>query len=206
MSYQFALGYHDDAFSSTLTTHVGPELSGQAVASGALPATVDPDRDLRALTTWTNVWKYSPSITLATDLNWIYDESINAGDKANGYGLAQYGMYKINDMYSVGIRGEVWRDVEGVFVCQFVGNNDFIRGIKGQSFQNSRSVCGGKTTYGSLTAGVNITPSVQEQTFIKGLTFRPEVRYDTSLNDTRPFNDSRDRSQVTIGGDMIINF
>ena len=73
--------------------------------------------------------------------------------------------------------------------------------------RSTRSVCGGKTTYGMLTAGVNITPDfTTDNKLLKGVVIRPEVRYDTSLNDKRPFGDSRDESQVTIGGDVILKF
>jgi hypothetical protein len=41
---------------------------------------------------------------------------------------------------------------------------------------------------------------------IAGLTIRPELRYDRSLNDTHPFNDSSDRDQFTAGIDFIFSF
>jgi Putative beta-barrel porin-2, OmpL-like. bbp2 len=83
------------------------------------------------------------------------------------------------------------------------------------------------TTYLGLTAGLNITPPVPEGSFVKGVTLRPEVRYDTSLNDTAPFDGSgfggrgfpgipalgipafgtgRKGDQVTFGGDVLVKF
>jgi hypothetical protein len=41
---------------------------------------------------------------------------------------------------------------------------------------------------------------------IAGLTIRPEIRYDRSLNGTRPFNDSSDRDQFTAAVDFILTF
>jgi len=38
------------------------------------------------------------------------------------------------------------------------------------------------------------------------LTIRPEVRYDCSLNNTRPFNNSSDRDQFTTGIDFVLTF
>lgn len=205
VSFQGAIGLNLGEVTSTLTTHIGPETADAAVRNGLVNARIDADESIRALSTWTTVWKYSDTITLTTDLNWIFDENLNNGKRADGFGWAQYGTYKINDVYSVGVRGELWRDVEGVYVCQFAANQDYIRSFEGVAARSARSVCGGKTTYGSLTAGLNISPDLGKSVF-KGLTFRPEVRYDSSLNDTRPFNDSRDRSQFTFGGDMILKF
>jgi hypothetical protein len=36
-----------------------------------------------------------------------------------------------------------------------------------------------------------------------GLRIRPEIRYDRSLNNTRPFNDSSDRDMLTAGVDFV---
>ncbi|MBY0408414.1 MAG: outer membrane beta-barrel protein, partial [Rickettsiales bacterium] len=150
------------------------------------------------------VWKVDDKWTLTNDLNWIYDSDIQAGDDANAFGVAQYATYKIDDTFAVGLRGEVYWDQNGTFVAQFVDNRDFIRAQKGQPLRSTRSVGGGKTTYGMLTAGVNITPDFKCQ-YLKGMRFRPEVRYDKSF-DTRAFNDSSDNNQVTLGMDVVLTF
>lgn len=206
LSYEGYLAFNFGEFTTQLTSHIGPEVAELATRNGTLPATVDADDSFRALNTLTSIWKVTDRWTLMNDLNWIYDDSLNSGKKAEGYGVAQYATYKINDLLAVGVRGEVWRDVEGVYVCQFAGNYDFIRAQKGQPARNGRSVCGGKTTYGMLTFGMNITPDVGPSKFVKGLVFRPEIRYDSSLNDKRAFNDGRDEDQLTIGGDVILKF
>jgi hypothetical protein len=41
---------------------------------------------------------------------------------------------------------------------------------------------------------------------LTGLKIRPELRYDRSLNGTRPFNDSSDVDMVTAGIDVILTF
>ena len=41
---------------------------------------------------------------------------------------------------------------------------------------------------------------------LAGLAIRPELRYDRSLNNTRPFNESSDRDQFTAGVDFILSF
>jgi hypothetical protein len=189
---------------SLLSTHIGPEIADAAITNGLLPATVNADHTTRALSTLTTVWKLDDKWTLTNDLNWIYDSDIAAGDAANAFGIAQYATYKINDMFSVGLRGELYRDINGSFVAQFVDNYDFTRAQQGLPLLSSRSVGGGKTTYGMLTAGVNITPDLGVKC-LKGIRFRPEVRYDNSFL-TRPFNDGTDKDQITFGVDMVLTF
>jgi hypothetical protein len=113
--------------------------------------------------------------------------------------------YAINDCCTVGIRGEVWRDAEGFFVAQFAGNNDFIHFERGDDTAfDPRTVGGGRTTYGAITAGLTFRPPVPKA--LDGLMIRPELRYDRSLNDTRPFNDSSDVGMITAGIDVILSF
>jgi hypothetical protein len=145
--------------------------------------------------------KITDRLTSITDLNYIYEESV----RANGYGVAQYLTYAINDCCTVGIRGEVWRDAEGFFVAQFAGNNDFIHFERGDDTAfDPRTVGGGRTTYGAITAGLTFKPPVPKA--LDGLMIRPELRYDRSLNDTRPFNDSSDVDMITAGIDVILSF
>ena len=79
-----------------------------------------------------------------------------------------------------------------------------MRALDGQPTIDPRTVGGGRTTYGAITAGVNIKPPMPKP--IGGLTVRPEIRYDRSLNGTRPFNDSSDEDQFTMGVDCILTF
>ena len=202
--FSFGVGLNAGSVTSLLSTHVGPEIADAAVQNGLLPATVDADDTFRALTTLTTVWKVDDRLTLTNDLNWIYDSDIQAGSDANAFGIAQYAAYKIDDVFSVGLRGEVYVDQSGVFVAQFVDNYDFTRAQQGLPLLNSRSVGGGKTTYGMLTAGVNITPDWKND-YLKSVRFRPEVRYDKSF-DTRPFNDSSESHQITFGFDAVVTF
>ena len=66
---------------------------------------------------------------------------------------------------------------------------------------------GGRTTYGALTVGLNLTPTVPANPFgIKQITMRPEIRYDASLNNTTPFATGTKSSQFTFGGDIIVPF
>ena len=51
---------------------------------------------------------------------------------------------------------------------------------------------------------MTIKPKVPKP--LTGLMIRPEVRYDRSLNNTTPFNDSSQRGQFTAGIDVIVTF
>jgi hypothetical protein len=170
-------------------THAGPELPGN-------------NHDWRYLNDVTAVWKITKALTSITDLNYIYDAF---GKGQRGYGVAQYFTYAINDWLSAGVRAEFWRDEEGFFVAQFASQNDFIHLERGDPFTpDVRTVGGGRTTYGELTAGVTIKLAVPKP--LTGLTIRPEVRWDHAFTNTRPFIDSQERDQVTIGFDAIFQF
>jgi hypothetical protein len=67
-------------------------------------------------------------------------------------------------------------------------------------------ISGGSTTYAAVTGGLNITPEIAKGGVLKGLIFRPEVRYDWTLNGTTPFAAGTKRSQFTFGGDVIAKF
>jgi hypothetical protein len=155
----------------------------------------------RYLSDLLTTWKVTDRITAITDLNYAYDESAGA----TGYGFADYLSYAIIDCCTFGIRGEVWRDEDGFFVAQFASNNDFIHFERGDdTFFDPRTIGGGRTTYGAITAGVTIKPTVPAP--LTGLMIRPEVRYDRSLNGTHPFNDSSDRDMFTAAVDFVVMF
>jgi hypothetical protein len=178
----------DGKLTALATTHIGPENPGD-------------NHDYRYLNTITLTWKATEKLTSITDLNYIYEESFDA----EGYGIAQYFTYAINDWLTAGIRGEIWRDADGFYVAQFASNDDFIHVTRGDNtVLDPRTVGGGRTTYGALTVGVTIKPPVPKP--LEGLTIRPEIRYDRSLNDTRPFNDSSDIDMLTAGIDVILSF
>ncbi|HEY3663026.1 MAG TPA: outer membrane beta-barrel protein [Chthoniobacterales bacterium] len=175
-------------FSYMAMTHIGAENPGD-------------NHDYRYLNAITLTWKATDKLTSMTDLNYIYDAAFDA----RGYGIAQYFTYAINDWLTAGIRGEVWRDADGFYVAQFASNNDFIHFLRGDPTTfDPRTVGGGRTTYGALTLGLTFKPPVPKP--LSGLLIRPEIRYDRSLNDTRPFNDSSDIDMLTAGLDVIFSF
>jgi hypothetical protein len=144
--------------------------------------------------------KITDKFTSLTDLNY----ALNEVSDAQAFGIAQYFTYAINSWLTAGIRGEIFWDDDGFYVFSFANNHDPMRALEGEPTIDPRTVGGGKTTYGAITAGVNIKPPMPKP--LAGLAIRPEIRYDCSLNDTRPFNNSSDRDQFTAGIDFIVTF
>ena len=107
-------------------------------------------------------------------------------------------------MISLVARAEVWRDEEGVFVAQYNDNLDFVRAEEGRTTLGT-VLTGGRTTYGSLTGGVNIKPTL-DIPYLQSLMLRPELRYDTSMNNTHPFDNNTRKNQTTIAADLILQF
>jgi hypothetical protein len=178
----------DGKFTALASTHIGPE-------------TVGKDHDNRYVNDLTFTAKLTKNFTAITDLNYAYDEAADA----HGYGIAQQFLYTLNDVYSIGLRGEVWRDEEGFYVASFAENDDVLDVLRGGNVTlDPRTVGGGRTTYGAITLGVNIKPSVPKP--LAGLVIRPELRYDRALTNTRPFNDSSDRDQFTASVDFVLTF
>ena len=84
-------------------------------------------------------------------------------------------------------------------------NNDFIHFERGDNTVfDFGTVGGGRTTYGVITAGLTIKPTVLPP--LTGLMIRPEICYDWSLNGTHPFNDSSDQEMFTAAMDVIVTF
>jgi hypothetical protein len=181
------LHFNEEKFVVSAATHIGPETPGN-------------DHDLRYLNTITTTWKITDKLTSITDINYTHDD----GADADAYGVAQYLTYAINDKITAKIRGEIWRDDKGFYVAQFADPRDPFRGLAGESIIDPRTVGGGRTTYGSLTLGLDIKPPVPKP--FTGLAIRPELRVDHSFSDTRPFNDSSDDTMFTAALDVILTF
>jgi hypothetical protein len=164
------------------------------------PETPNNNHDQRYFNDIAITAKITDKFTLLTDLNYALDEVSDA----QAYGIAQYFTYAINSWLTAGIRGEIFWDDDGFYVVSFANTHDPMRALEGEPTIDPRTVGGGKTTYGAITAGVNIKKPMPKP--LAGLAIRPEIRYDCSLNDTRPFNNSSDRDQFTAGIDFIVTF
>ena len=165
------------------------------------PETPNNNHDQRYLNCITTTWKITDKLTSITDLNYARDD----GADADAYGVAQYFTYTINSWITAGLRGEIFSDQKGFYAVSFADNHDPVRALEGQPTIDPRTVGGGNTTYGAITAGLNFKPTVPKP--LAGLTIRPEVRYDHKLDsETTPFNDSSDRGQFTAGVDVVLTF
>ena len=180
------------------TTHIGPE--NPDTTAVRLACACNPNTALRYLNDITATLKLSDKLTLITDLNYIRDD----GFRADGYGVAQYVVYTVNDWLKIAARGEIWRDNNAFFVAAFPGNLDFVKAEHGDP--TAVVISGGRTTYGALTGGLTLTPTLPPNPYVKNLIIRPEIRYDASLNGTTPFAAGTKGSQFTFGGDIIAPF
>ncbi|WIM10816.1 porin [Enhydrobacter sp.] len=194
----FGFNLLDGALTILATTHIGAENANTPVIQTA--CNCDPNTALRYLNDVTAIWKVDDKLTLIADLNYVRDD----GFKADGYGAALYGMYQINDLFKVVGRAEIWRDNSGFFVAGYLGNLDFVKVEHGDP--SAQIVAGTPTTYAEFTLGLNITPRMPANPVVKALIFRPEIRFDTSLNGTTPYAGGANASQFTIASDIIIKF
>jgi hypothetical protein len=193
-SVAFEGGFGLNLLAGNLTTlaltHIGPEDPGN-------------NHDYRYLNDMTTTWKVTEKFTSITDFNLVGD-SISGGKW--GGGVAQYFIYSINEWLKVAFRGEIWRDSGGFYVAQYRANNDFLHiALQGRAVPfDPSNLGGGDTTYFEITGGFTIKPPLPKPW--AGLLIRPEVRYDTSLNNTTPFGQNTSRNQCTIGFDAVLSF
>jgi hypothetical protein len=202
-------------------SHIGPENPDTPLGIAACGG-CNPNSTLRFVNDITATWKVNDALTLITDINYIHD---NSPFQQTGYGVAQYAVYKVTDWLSLVGRAEIFRDANNFYVAAYPGNFDFVNVEHG--FPSSAVFGPAPTTYLELTAGLNISPPIPDGTpVLKAITFRPEVRYDSSLNGTTPFDGTggflgnpgttnlagvpfgtgTKSSQVTFGGDIVAKF
>ena len=225
---------------------------------GGIPAACvcDPNDTTRYLNDITVTWKANDDLTFITDLNYIHDNGWNPTTQigltmtqltnlgtltgfptqlvplrskgVSAFGVAQYGVYKVNDLIKLAARLEIFRDAENFFVAGYPGYFDFVNFEHG--FINQAVAAGpanNGTTYFGATLGATVTPGLPKNDWVKNLILRPEVRWDRAINGTTPFfgalngpaafyttlggfspflGSGRRGSQVTIGLNAIIPF
>ena len=142
-------------------------------------------------------YKASKKLTFTTELAYIRDD----GFHADGYGGSQYVSYALNDTVTLNGRAEVFRDNKGFFVGAYPGNLDYVDAELGRP---ATVIGAAPTTYSEFTAGITYKPDLPKP--VVDLELRPEIRYDRSLNGTRPYDAGRDAGAFTFGGDVIIGF
>jgi len=197
----------------------------------------DPNRALSYSNDVTLTWKATDKLTLSTDINYVRDDGWNAlsitglsngvlstlaniyGFNAaliprrargvNGYGVAQYASYKIDDVFQFNGRVEFWRDHNNYFVGAYPGYFDYNNVEHGFYAPSAIFQPEGRgTSYLELTAGLTITPQIPKGLPITGLTVRPELRYDASLTGAAPFFGASGfrRSTGMFAMDLIVPF
>jgi hypothetical protein len=207
----------DGSLTVLAVTHAGPENPKQtdplgvgwtntAVACGCAPSST-----WRYYNNITTTWKATENLTFITDMTYNRDDGWNVdpltgrGRGVESYGVAQYATYKVNDWVKVSGRAEIYRDNNNFFVAAFPGYFDNINLQHGFPAP-STIFAPTPTTYLSFTAGLTLTPEVPKNPYITGLTLRPELRWDTTLNGATPFAGGTKRSTVTFGLDAIVPF
>ena len=166
-------------------THMGPE-------------DVNDNNHWRFLNDVVATYKATDKLTLTTELNYIHEELGNA----DGYGIAQYVSYALNDEWTVSGRAEVWDDEKNFFVAAFPGNRTFVQFERGLPLDQSPIFAptnGGAVTYSEFTVGATYKPVIGgTQLFM----LRPEFRFDDALNGVKAYNGST--NQFTFGLDFVL--
>lgn len=149
---------------------------------------------------WNDVtvtYKATDKLTFVGEANYIHDDALGAA-----YGFDGYLSYQFNSQVTFNLRGEVLRDTTGLWITGFETNTGFTSAIAGYSdvFVNAPP-----TTYGDITAGVTYKPDVLN-TKLYRVSIRPEIRYDTSLNGTQPFDMLSKSNQFLFSTDVIVAF
>jgi hypothetical protein len=190
------------------TTHIGPEnpyLQPVGPPNPAANSSLVYENDIVA------TWTVTDKLTIIGEGNYTRND-LTDSDTYGGVGYISY--QTPVDWLKINGRAEVFRDDgPATYVSAYPGNFDFVDTEHGYP---SGAIFGPPTTYLELTAGLNITPTIPASIpYLKSVIFRPEVRYDTSLNGTTPFDlvetgpgagFGTKSDQVTIGGDIILKF
>ena len=187
--FGFGLNLLDGNLTVLALTHAGPETPTLTTRRAA--------NFQRYLNDVVVIYKPTDKLTLTTELNYAKDEFA----RAEAWGIAQYAGYALTDTLTLNARAEVYRDGQGFFVGAFPGNMDFLNAEAGRP---ATVVGGTRTTYGEATFGVTYKPALTGP--LTGLLVRPEVRIDSALNGTKPYNGGRDSKAVTLATDFILQF
>lgn len=189
---------------------------------GGVPAACacNPNTANRTYSNIVTTWKATENLTFTTDVaydresGWdVITDPITGFAKPHGadaFAVAQYASYKIDDVFKLNSRIEYYRDNKNFFVVGFPGYFDLVN--FGHGFACASCIFAGPgnvgTSYLSLTAGLTITPELPKMPYINGVIFRPEVRWDTTVNGTTPFfgPNGRKSSQGLIMFDAIVPF
>ncbi len=172
-------------------THIGPEDSKRLVPFA--------NSALRYYNDVVVVWKTTDKLTLTGEANYVRDD----GYHAEAYGGVGYASYTLTDSLSLNGRGEIFRDNNNFFVSTPSSNLDYVAAERGT--YATLITANRPTTYSELTLGVTYKiPGLPAS--ISTAELRPELRYDQTLNGSRPFGDDKHSGNVTLATDLILGF
>ena len=148
-------------------------------------------------------WQVTDALKIGFEGLYVYDGGRNAGvlsDSTHAYsdiwGGALYAGYKVNDNLTVNGRLEKAHALVGTFDGYNVVDNLDLDTIPALSAYE-------------ITLGVTVTPCPKDQ-YLKGLSIRPEVRYDVTDSTEYKFypgpNDTNFKDQLTFACDVIFAF
>ena len=195
----------DGSLTVLALTHIGPENASRALSPGGFNA----NGYYRYFNDIVVTYKYTPELTLTTELNLVRDDFGATGfatgkpSPSNAFGIAQYASYTYSDTLTLNGRVEVYRDDNNFFVAGFGANNGFDQFQKG--FATPLATARHATTYGAITLGVTYKPPGLPPA-ITGLLIRPEIRWDADLGGARAFNSNKDNDSFTLGSDVVLTF
>lgn len=152
-------------------------------------------------------YKVNDKLSLTTEVSWIHDAlgaNINGQKGADGYGVAQYAAYSLNDTITLNARGEIFRDQNNFFVGNFTNSLGPSQALAGRSPATLLPAATTGTTYGALTLGFTYKPEMPAS--VTTMLIRPEIRYDNALSGGKPYNDQKDRGAFFFGADVVLGF
>ncbi len=155
----------------------------------------------RAMRWWNDVTatcKIDDRTTVAGEANYLRDDGLNA----EAYGATAYVLHTIDPQWSANLRVDALRDPQGAFVVTYGSDTAFADAIRGVP---ALIYTAPPTTYGAVTAGVSYRPAALNSRRV-AVTVRPEIRYDRSLNGTRPYDGGTRRGQWLASADLIVGF
>ncbi len=179
-------------------THFGPENPTRTVPNA--------DGQFRYYNDLFLTYKPTDEWAFTTEFNLIRDDYGFGNGAVNGFGVAQYVGYALNENVTLNARAEVYRDDSGFFVAGFRQYHDFV------NFQLGRSAPGvvgaGPATYGEITLGLTWKPTLPDAVSkaVAGLLIRPEVRYDHTLTNTRAYDNFQNNGAFTFAADFVLTF
>ncbi len=196
----------NDKLSIVALSHIGPEQN----------FVVDPraNKDLRYYNDVVFTYKINDAWNSVTELNYTRDDFGFGNGPATAYSIAQYFNYTFDKIYTLNLRGEVFRDSQNFFVSTPTSNSGIVNAEKGNPLSSPTLVAPNGTqgtTYGGLTVGLTIKPDVPKPLAL--VLLRPEIRYDRIIAGGPAFNNDAylggfrgSRNQFTFGGDVVIGF